>query len=370
MSNSATHKIPFRPIDYQKWQATPWKKRFGIIYDLLMMGLIIANLASLFIHLTIKSSYISGFIQFLTENKYIHHWADFAQLEVLRQDYIVWANPIVDKIDNIFISYLVVELFVRWAMAIFSKQYQRWWFFPFAHWYEVLAIIPYLRFLRLLRAVIIVYRLRQDGHQVLPAKLLAQSKFYYDVVMEELTDRIVLTVLSQVERELKTSTTHQDLVHRIIEQHRTLFADALAASLQQSLTSVLTAQQQTIRENIGQIVHRAIDNTPELTQLLKLMPFVGNLIEQQIQAIGQRLGENISQGILEPFIAPARSQTANPLLSEIATQVSQVQINSEKVDTLVASVVQDALQGIREQVKIKHWQQHLEQHDAISKSRD
>lgn len=56
-----------------------------------------------------------------------------------------------------------------------------------------------------------------------------------------------------------------------------------------------------IAENVGDIVNRAIEDTPELTQLLRLIPIVGSRIEQQIQSIGQRLGENITLGLIEPF---------------------------------------------------------------------
>jgi hypothetical protein len=38
-------------------------------------------------------------------------------------------------------------------------------FFPFIHWYEILAIIPHLRFLRLFRAGIIAYRLHELGYK-------------------------------------------------------------------------------------------------------------------------------------------------------------------------------------------------------------
>ena len=36
-------------------------------------------------------------------------------------------------------------------------------------------------------------------------------------------------------------------------------------------------------------MNQAIEDTPELTQLLRLIPIVGSRIEQQIQSIGQHL---------------------------------------------------------------------------------
>lgn len=41
---------------------------------------------------------------------------------------------------------LITEFFVRWGISIVYKHHKRWFFFPFIHWYEILAIIPQLRF--------------------------------------------------------------------------------------------------------------------------------------------------------------------------------------------------------------------------------
>lgn len=181
-----------------------------------------------------------------------------------------------------------------------QRHHQRWFFFPFIHWYEVLAIIPYLRFLRLFRAGIIAYRLHEMGYKIVP-RSCNKGQFYYNVVMEELSDRIVINVLDGIKNELETSSSHKVIIHDLVEHHRVLFATALADILQDTLSTELQAQRHVIAKNVGNIVNQAIEDTPELTQLLRLIPLVGSRIEQQIQSIGQRLGENITQGCDDPF---------------------------------------------------------------------
>ncbi len=345
MSNPSDMDAHQKPIDHTTWQ---W--RLFLVYDVLMMLLIIANLASLFIHMVILSDFGNWIAQSI-------HLSDQRHL------YIDFADPYIRVIDRWFIIFLMVELGIRWFIAIVAGHHRRWWFFPFIHWYEVLAIIPQLRFLRLLRAGVIAYRLHELGYKVVPQGLLARGKFYYELVMEELTSRIVLTIIGQVEKELQTSTTHHKLIHGIIDHHRQQFAEVLAEVLQKSLATALTEQQVLISRNIGQIVHQAIQDTPELTQLLRLMPIVGSRVEHLIQAIGQRLGENITQGIIAPLADPEIShhQRANPLLVEISTRISETSLDSENMDDLVASVVRESLEAIKQQVKIKQWQQLLDE---------
>ena len=335
----------FKRIDHTtgKWKAF-------LIYDVLMMILIIINLITLGLNAIILSDFGDGIARFLN-------------LTAMQNDYQNQILPWVKLIDRIFIFYLIFELILRWFIAIIGKHHRRWFFFPFIHWYEVLAIIPQLRFLRLLRAGVIAYRLHELGYQVMPQNLIKRGKFYYDLVMEELTSRIVLTVIDGVEKEFETSATHHALIHQLIDQHRQQFADVLAQTLQQSLATALQQQRQFIAENIGDIVHQSIDDTPELKNILRMMPVVGGLLETRIQAIGRRLAENITQGIIDPLaqhnVVP--HQHANPLLTEVAKQISDIPLDSKEIDLMVESIVVASLDAMRKQVKVKHWQQLIDQ---------
>lgn len=325
-----------------------WGWKIALAYDVFMMFLIIINLFFLASNAILMSEF----------SKWLF---DFIHLGEILQFYHQKLHPWVIITEGWFTTFLVVEIIVRWIIAIALKQHQRWFFFPFVHWYEILAIIPQFRFLRLLRAGAIAYHLHEHGYQVLPKSWYGKIAFYYNLVMEELTSRIVLTVLNNIKRELKTSTTHKQLIHELVDNHRQLFAEALSQILQESLGKELQYQRFMIAQDVGKVVNQAIEDTPELTQLLRLIPIVGGRIEQQIQSIGQRLGENIAQGLIEPF---AHNKADQPLTSYrfIAEKISEIDItHNEKIEKLVASAVFESLDAISRQVKIKEWQQLLDE---------
>jgi hypothetical protein len=327
-----------------------WKVALG--YDIFMMVLIIINLICLSGNALLMSDF-GGWL------------FNFIHLPELLQFYRTALRPWVIITESWFTSFLVIELLARWVIAVIGQHHKRWFFFPFIHWYEILSIIPQLRFLRLLRAGAIGYNLHQHGYKVIPDVWYRRAKFYYHMVLEELTSRIVLTVLDGIKRELSTSTTHKKLIEDLVAHHREMFATALADILQESLGKELQAQRIMIAENVGDIVNRAIEDTPELTQLLRLIPIVGGRIEQQIQSIGQRLGENITLGLIEPF-AHGHKNEKNLAYLEISNKISQIQFeNNTHVEKLVESAVFESLEAIRQQVKIKQWQQILEQHDQV-----
>ncbi len=324
-----------------------------LVYDIFMVFIIVFNLFCL------------GMNFFLMSN--IGEWFfNTIHLPNVLEFYRSYLHPWVITTEAWFIIFLITELAVRWAIAIVNKHHARWWFFPFIHWYEILAIIPHLRFLRLFRAGIIAYRLHELGYKVVPDNIRIKAAFYYSVIMEELSDRVVISVIDGVRQELETSSSHKKIIHDLVDHHRQLFTVALSSLLQESLAKTLQEQQPMITKKVGIIVNKAIEDTPELTQLLRLIPLVGGRIEQQIQSIGQRLGENVSIGLIEPFTAGS-AHNPNENYQLIAEKVSELNIDNHYLEELVESVVFESLAAIRKQVKIKQWQQTLHEYDQLDK---
>lgn len=344
-SNTTTAKSQSPRVNHN---SRGWK--IFLLYDIFMMLIIVVNILCLAANAFLMSPFAVWFFEVLRLTDVLLFY---------RSD----LNPWVIKTESWFITFLLVEFAVRWFFAIVYKHHQRWFFFPFIHWYEVLAIIPMLRFLRLFRAGIIAYRLHELGYVVVPLSIQIRLKFYYSLLMEELSDRVVTTVIDGVRHELKTSSTHKQIIHELVDHHRQLIAQTLAEVLQDSLATELKQQQQDIAGYVGQVVHQAIEDTPELTQLLRRLPIVGNMIENQIQSIGQRLGENISIGLMQPLCAGSMQQP-NVIYQQVGEKISQINIENQNLENLVQSLVSESLTAIRKQVQVKQWQLSLEQDQA------
>lgn len=324
----------------QEFRRRTW---LSIGYDSLLMILILINLFCLATDAILMSDFMLWFSQ-LTYSTTLLAW------------YKTHLHDWVEITENWFTLLWLTELLIHWTVSIYRKEYPRWFFYPFYHWYDVLALIPHLRFLRLFRAGIIAYQLHQLGY--FPKRWYKWGEFYYSLVLEELTDRIALTMIRGVERELIHNSLLKQTISDMLDKHRQLFASTLAELLQEGLGKALQQQQQQMSYNVGKIVNQAIENTPELHQMLRLLPMIGGRLEQQIQSIGQRLGENITNGLLQPFTEPSQ-QYPNNTYQTIADQASQFPLDSEQIATLVQSVIFDSLEIVRKQVKLKQWQKTM-----------
>lgn len=319
------------------------QSRFGMAYDIIVMLLIVINLLMLAIDAVLFSRVGLSIAEF------------FGQAGLIMR-YRVSVHPIVETIDDWFTVFLIVELAIRWLWAITRQHYHRWFFFPFVHWYEVLGCLPTFRALRLLRAVSLGYRLHQMGYTVLPQSWIKLGRFYYQLVLEEISDRIILNVLDGIENELRQSTTHGELIRDLVERHRPQLVAATGEILQAGLAPVLAERTDFLREQVGQAVHRALADIPELHQLLRLIPVVGSRIEQQVQSIGKRIGDNLTAELIKPFSdPPTQGQTINPMLHAIAEHVGDLPLQTAAVEALVESLVFESLATIRQQVAVQQW---------------
>ena len=41
--------------------------------------------------------------------------------------------------DLMFVAVFITEFVLRWGVAIYQKTYHRWFFYPFVHWYDLVA---------------------------------------------------------------------------------------------------------------------------------------------------------------------------------------------------------------------------------------
>lgn len=313
---------------------------WSLAYDCLILGVIVLSLSMLGLDYLLMGSV----------SQTVAHWLGWtSSLEVYRN---VW-HAYVAPIDQWITLLLIGELALRWVLAMYTKQYHRWFFFPFAHWYEVLGCIPTFRALRLLRVVAIGYKLYQLGINLVPQSLIRSGKFYYELILEEISDRIILHVIGGVEAELKTSAAHTTFITNLLEKNRDLIGQALIEVITSGIAPLLLANEHHLKNSIGNAVQAALKNTSEINTLIKLVPIVGKQIDKQVQGIAHTLGENITSEVLKPFTHPETGN--NQLVAMLATSVSQMRFNSPALETLIESIVFESINLIRQQVAVQQW---------------
>lgn len=341
--------IPLFGANKDKRESSARQSRTKIIYDIVMLILLVVDLCLIFADNLLMSELMSKLAQ----------WGGFGEMLNMYQ---VTHHLSLSVIGGVFTLFWVSELLARWLLAIKRRTYYRWFFFPFVHWYEVLACFPILRALRLLRAGIIIKRLHDTGVMVIPKKWITSAQFYYHVILEELSDRVILTAIDNFREQMAQSGTYNTLILTTINRNRAEFEsvvlDLLRRELAPKLQQAFLAQTgQRLSHDIGTSVEQALLDTPELRRYLKLIPIAGGMIESQITNVGRHIGENVTMAVNEHLFD---EKTLDALMIHIAKGVANIDTTHPQLQNFVSMVINDALNAFEKQIKVQQWK-HKEQ---------
>ncbi len=326
----------------------PRPSRLKLTYDIVMLIAISVDLLLISIDAILMSNFSNEVTRWLALSDALSWYQDTLHIPLRTA-------------GGFFTIFLILELSLRWAIAIKDQIYYRWFFFPFIHWYEVLGCFPQLRALRLFRAVVIGRRLHQLGYQVLPQPWINRIKFYINILLEELSDRVILTTIHNYKEQLTDSAMQKSLIQKLVNRNRDDMEAVLLSLLQTELAPQLqklsgkSAGGALIANEVGLAIEDGIANTPELHRLLRLIPIAGSLIESQLQQIGHSVGENVVYSLNERLLQP---ELIDALLKTVAHSIAHMDINNTELDTLVASIIADSLTEFEAQIKVQQWKHH------------
>lgn len=254
--------------------------------------------------------------------------------------------------DTLLTGFLIGELLLRWGIAILRRTHHRWFFYPFVHWYDVLGCLPGLQALRLCRLVSIFYRLNRMGLLLIGGGLIATARKYYNLVLEEISDRIVLNVLEGVRQEIRNGGPVSEQVReRILDPHREALVRWLSVSLSQVAEHGYRRHEGELAEYLEGVVVEAVHRNPEWRALKKRLPLVGDRIEQELNAVAGSLVTLMAARILTDLGRPGNR--ALTVLSEALYD------NFTRPDPAMSRTVEEialeALELVKAQVAVQQW---------------
>lgn len=263
--------------------------------------------------------------------------------------------------DLVFVSVFLTEFMVRWTHSAIKGTYQRWYFYPFIHWYDLIGCIPAsgARILRVLRIFSIVYRLQK--YQVIDitnTRLFAFLQFYYEAFLEELTDRIVIKVLSGTQDEVRRGSP---LIHRVQQEvlvpRRELLVEWLSTKIASYAQSGYLPRQQELRDYLNERVESAMKRNPDLKRIRDL-PVFGSWASGTLdRAVGDITAEVIHQ-ILEDLSSTDNHDFVEDLVSTFLEERERTDDASQQA--VIDAVIQ-VLDMVKEQVHVKQWRKALDE---------
>ena len=316
------------------------------IIDFLMLGLLIINLA----FIIWDSAYNFIAIQNLLKENLPAFQAAY---HPIHENFILY--------DAMFVAVFLSEFFVRWGYAIRAKVYDRWYFYPFIHWYDLVGSIPVgsLRFLRILRVISIVYRLHQYKIiDVTDTGIFRFVNFYYEAFMEELSDRIVAKVLSGVQHEIKLgSPLFEKIQNDILYPRREMLSEWISQRVAQAAKEGYVPNRGALRSYLEDRVDHALKQNVELSRL-KYLPVVGSTIQETLEDAVGDIVANVIQQILEDLASSSNHAFIEDIVNAFIRGPGEPDTDEGRNEALIALII-EVIDAIKGQVRVKRWREQL-----------
>ncbi|MGC3873706.1 ion transporter [Halomonas sp. GXIMD04776] len=317
------------------------RERLLLIWDLAIIALVIVNLALLlFDSLFLIDPLNAGFE---------------AVAPGLHQAYADNIHANFFTIDLIFVSVFLLDVLFGWAVAIAQGRYHRWFFYPFVHWYDVLGCIPLagLRWLRALRIFSLMFRLQRLGLiDVRRWSLFQILAKYYEILLEEISDRVAIRLVDNIQDEIRHSGALSGrVVNEILMPRKEQLVEELTQRLQSILSDGYGDNRALIARYISALVGRTMNENPEI-QRLRRLPFgesMTNAVDHTISGVAAQL--------VHEAVTSLESPEFKHLLQNLADSGFDVMLQTDqRTNQITEQVLIDSLELIKEQIATKQWQ--------------
>lgn len=260
--------------------------------------------------------------------------------------------------DLIFVAIFLTEFFIRWGLAIKNQRYHRWFFYPFIHWYDILGLIPVgsMRFLRLLRIVGIVHRLHRMGVLDLTSNPVFDFfSRYSNILVDEVTDRVVLKVLHNVKSEVQEGTPFIDqLVDDVIRPQQEQLVDWLSWRVRKIAGHNLDAYKDQINVYVERRINYAVANNREIAKLEQI-PFLGSYFTETLEKAITEIVYNVIQGTIRD-LASVDNRLFLREMSDMLFEDYKADNEADKqLNKVISNVLTQCLDIIIDKVKVQQW---------------
>ena len=323
-------------------------ERVHMIWDLMIVVLVIINLTLLLVDSLFLIPALNTAFEAVAPQAYRAY------------DETVHANFF--TIDLVFVSIFLLDVLIGWAVAIAERRYPRWFYYPFMHWYDVLGCIPLtgLRWLRALRVFSLLYRLQRLQLIDVRRWSLTQGLLkYYDILLEEVSDRVAVRLIGSVQEEVRNSDVFsRRIAQEVIAPRKQQLVDEITQRLEETLSDTCQRNHALIARYVSALVGRTMQDSPEI-QRLRRLPFgdqVATAMDQTLSDLANRLVREAIVGLKSPEFIQLMRQVAD-------SGFDAMLVTDTRTDRITERVLIDILELLKEQIAVKQWRDKYAEHN-------
>ncbi len=338
------HKVRlFFTIDLDKLRAT--RQGLPLFIDILMVILVMVNLGLIFFDWSYTFPSFKSLVEFVSPA--FNHF------------YATKIHPNTSFLDLIFVSIFLTELLIRWGLAIYRRSYNKWFFYPFVHWYDVLGCIPMngtFKFFRLFRIFGMVIRLNNLGIINLKSTYIyRKSSKYIKLFIEEISDKVVSNVIEGVQDEIKKdSPLLQKITTQVLVPKKDQINQWLNDQISETVSLTYYKHRNDLYQYLQAIVQKSVYENPEIKRI-SLIPGIGKQIALALESSISNITFNVVDNAMEDMAKTKRIPAIEDITDHMLNSLALDHAKNAELNDLMKEIAHDTLEMVKKQVEVKLW---------------
>lgn len=260
-------------------------------------------------------------------------------------------------IDLVFVLIFLSEFLFSWILAVIQKAYYKWFYYPIFHWYDLAGCIPIgsFRFLRILRVFSILVRLNNlKVINLSNSYIVIKLKKYYGIIVEEISDRVVVNILEGVQEEIvEGGPVVDDIIRNVIRPKQDLIVEWVSTRIEQAVEQDILQKKEEISLYVDQLISDSLGKNPEL-KTLEQVPFMGKRITSTIEkSISDIINNIIEQALID--LASYKNRLLVKETSDVILKAIEFKDENREVDKIYSDIAVEVIDIIKKQVMVQKW---------------
>jgi hypothetical protein len=314
-----------------------------IVIDILMMLLLLSNLILILFDWIYSVKLVNESIE-----KYFPDFFMFYEIKI-HQNF--------ESIDLVFVLIFLSEFAFSWILAIIQKAYYKWFFYPILHWYDLAGCIPVgsFRFLRILRIFSILVRLNNlKVIELSKSYVVIKLKKYYGIIVEEISDRVVVNILEGVQDEIvEGGPVVDDIIQKIVKPKQDMIVAWISSRIEHAVEQDILKKKEEISDYVRQLISQSLGKNEEL-RTLELVPVMGKKITEAIQkSISNTINDIIEQALID--LASNKNKLLIKETTDVIIKAIEFEDEDKELSKIYSDIAVEVIDVVKKQVEVKKW---------------
>ncbi|GAA4831761.1 hypothetical protein GCM10023331_16280 [Algivirga pacifica] len=209
--------------------------------------------------------------------------------------------------------------------------------------------------MRLFRVAAIIYRLHiAKVIDLQKSELFRTAYYYYEVIMEEISDRVVINVLKGVKTEVRRGNQlFDEVITKVVYPNKSELISYGAQKISRAVHTTYQIYKEDTSDYVEGLVKDVVQHNDEVKSL-KLVPIAGNYVAHRIEIAAHEIVMTVIEEILNDLSSPEKVKK----VEEVADQAIETFLRDKggpSLDLEVTDIVCQVIDLLIKQVNVKQW---------------